>query len=133
MANHQPEQPQIADEHPGGALLRQADRLQSALDDYRYQETTFFSGSDETKTVSVTVDGSKKLADVYIEAGLLRLGSETVEQRLNEALRNANAAATSALATEREKLLETLGLNAEVIERLDSVIKDLQSGLVQSD
>jgi DNA-binding protein YbaB len=113
---------------PGAALLRQADRLQSALDDYQHLETTFFSGADEANTVGVTVDGGKRLADLYIEEGLLRLGSETVQQRLNEALRNANAAATEALGTEREKLLETLGLTAEVMEKLDSVIENLQPG-----
>jgi ESX secretion-associated protein EspL len=128
MANHHPEEPQIGEGQPGDALLRQADRLQSALDDYQHLETTFFSGADEAKTVRVTVDGGKRLADLYIEEGLLRLGSETVQQRLNEALLNANAAATGAVGAEQEKLLETLGLTAEVMEKFDSLIENLQPG-----
>jgi DNA-binding protein YbaB len=128
MANYHPEEPQIDEGQPGAALLRQVDRLQSALDDYQHPETTLFSGADEAKTVGVTVDKGKRLTELYIEDGLLRLGTETVEQRLNDALLNANAAATEAAGAEREKLLETLGLTAEVTEKLDSVIENLQPG-----
>jgi DNA-binding protein YbaB len=127
-ANHHPEQPQIGEGQPGAALLGQADRLQSALDDYQHVETTSFSGADAAKTVGVRVDGSKRLAGLYIEEGLLGLGSETVQQRLNEALLNANTAATEAVAAEREKLRQTLGLTADITKRLDSMMEDLRPG-----
>ena len=41
---------------------------------------------------------------MFIAEGLLRLGSNTVEHRLNEALQNAAAEATASIDADRERL-----------------------------
>jgi len=122
-ANLHPEIPQIVDGQPGAALLREAQRLRSAWDDHRHhQRTASFTGTDEDKTVEATVNGNLQLTGLRIEDGLLRLGTEAVGQRINEALRNAGAAATGAVGAEQEKLLAELGFTAEVMKQFDSVI-----------
>jgi DNA-binding protein YbaB len=120
--------PHIAEGQPGAALLREADRLQSALADFQHVQTALFSATDEADTVQATVDGHGCLTGLHIEDGLLRLGTETVEQRVNEALENARAAATRAVGAEQEKLLETLGLTDEVMEQIDSAAALLNAG-----
>ncbi|BBX32975.1 hypothetical protein MMAG44476_07841 [Mycolicibacterium mageritense DSM 44476 = CIP 104973] len=93
--------PQVA------AVLRKAQRLQSAMDDQLHKmDTASFTASDEAQTVEVTVNGHHQLKSVYIEDGLLRLGAQTVGQRLNEALQKASAAATASIELDREKLDE---------------------------
>ncbi|GBE65221.1 hypothetical protein MFM001_16830 [Mycobacterium sp. MFM001] len=59
--------------------------------------STTFTGTDEYKSVEVTLNGHHQLLSVFISDGLLRLEAETVEQRLNEAVRNANNAATESI------------------------------------
>jgi DNA-binding protein YbaB len=59
------------------------------------RSTGSFSAKDETETVEVAVNGNQLLTQVYIEDGLLRLGAETVEDRLNDALIRAQAQATA--------------------------------------
>lgn len=73
-----------------------AARFQSALDGQLNQmNNKSFRAHDETKTVEVTVNGHQWLTGIRIENGLLdELGAETVEARVNEALRNAQNAAT---------------------------------------
>lgn len=44
------------------------------------------------------------LTDVYIQDGLLRLGAEVVEQRVNEALQKANEAASASIDADRERI-----------------------------
>ena len=91
--------PQVA------AVLQQAQQLQSLMDDQLHKmagET--FSAMDESQTVEVTLDGHHLLTDVYIQDGLLRLGSETVEARLNEALTNAGAIAAASIEADRERI-----------------------------
>ncbi|MBS4728039.1 YbaB/EbfC family nucleoid-associated protein [Mycobacterium sp. SM1] len=91
--------PQVA------AVLRQAERLQSLMDDQLHKmNTQTFTATDESKTVEVTVNGRHWLTDVFINDGLLRLGADVVEQRLNEALQKASAAATASLRADRERL-----------------------------
>ena len=80
------------------------------------KSTGSFSAKDETETVEVVVNGDILLTQVYIEDGLLRLGAATVEQRINEALRNAAAAATAANEAEHEQLLESLASIATSIK-----------------
>ena len=58
------------------------------------KSTGSFSAKDETETVEVVVNGDILLTQVYIEDGLLRLGAETVEDRINEALMKATVDAT---------------------------------------
>ncbi|OMC11914.1 MULTISPECIES: YbaB/EbfC family nucleoid-associated protein [unclassified Mycobacterium] len=93
--------PQVAE------ALRQAQRFQSALEDQQHRTNTeSFTATDESETVEVTVNARLCVTGVHIEDGLLRLGAETVEQRVNEALSNARAAATSAIDAEHEQLIE---------------------------
>ena len=91
--------PQVA------AVLRQAQRLQSLMDDQlRRMDTQAFTGTDESETVEVTLNGHHHLTGAVIEDGLLGLGVEEVQQRLNKALRQATAAATAALEADRDRI-----------------------------
>jgi DNA-binding protein YbaB len=91
--------PQVA------AVLRQAQQLQSIMDDqlHRMNNQTF-TATDESETVEVTLNGHHHLTGAFIQDGLLRLGVQTVEQRLNEALQNATAAATASIEADRERI-----------------------------
>ena len=94
--------------HPEvAAVLAQAQKLQAVMDEQLHKmNSETFTASDETKTVEVTLNGHHHLKAVYIEDGLLRLGAETVEQRLNEALQKATAAASASIEADRERLDE---------------------------
>jgi DNA-binding protein YbaB len=97
----------VTDEmHPEvAAVLRQAQQLQSIMDDQlQKMNSQTFTATDESETVEVTLNGHHILTDAFIEEGLLRLGAETVEQRLNEALQNATAAATASIEADRERI-----------------------------
>lgn len=96
------------DVHPEvAAVLRQAQRLQSVMDDQLHKMANeTFTASDETDTVEVTLDGHHNLKSVFIEDGLLRLGAQVVEQRLNESVRKATAQATASIEADRERLDE---------------------------
>lgn len=91
--------PQVA------AVLRQAAQLQSLMDaQLDKMNTETFTGADETETVAVTLDGHHQLTGVHLAEGVLRHGAATVQQRLNEALHNATAAATASIEADRERL-----------------------------
>ena len=91
--------PQVA------AVLQQAQQLQSIMDEQLHKmNNQTFTATDEAETVEVTLDGHHHLVGAFIEDGLLRLGAETVEQRLNEALQNATASATASIASDRERI-----------------------------
>ena len=94
------------DMHPEvAAVLRQAQRLQALMDDQLAKMAgESFTATDEAKTVEVTLDGHHWLQDVFIEAGLLRLGADTVEERVNEALQNAGAIASASIQADRERI-----------------------------
>ncbi len=94
------------DMHPEvAAVLRQARRLQSLIDEQLDKMASdSFTAADESETVEVTLNGHHWLKDVYIEDGLLRLGSETVEQRVNEALQKANAVASESIDADRQRI-----------------------------
>jgi DNA-binding protein YbaB len=95
--------PQVAE------ALRQAQRFTSTLEDqmqWTYAES--FTGTDQAKTVEVTLDGRRCLTGLRIADGLLRLGTQTVEQRISEAAGNAWAAATAAVEAEQARLIESL-------------------------
>jgi len=66
------------------------------------------TGHDEAKTVEVTTSARHRLIDLYVESGLLRLGVNTVAQRITEALRNAHAAVTANNAAATENLYEKI-------------------------
>jgi DNA-binding protein YbaB len=94
------------DMHPQvAAVLRQAQRLQSVMDDQLHKmNNETFTATDESKTVEVTLNGHSHLTGVFIEDGLLRLGAEAVEQRLNQALQKAMAEATTSINADRERI-----------------------------
>lgn len=87
------------------AVLRQARRLQSLMDDQlEKMASESFTAADDTETVEVTLNGHHWLQDVYIQDGLLRLGAETVENRVNEALQKASADAAASIDADRERI-----------------------------
>ena len=96
--------------HPEvAAVLQQAQRLQSIMDDQLHRmNTQTFTATDESETVEVTLNGHHHLTGASIEDGLLRLGVELVQQRLNEALQNATAAATASIEADRERIDEAV-------------------------
>lgn len=83
------------DPHVAQALTLAA-RFQSALEGTLNQMNTGnFHGTDEEKTVEVTINGHQWLTGVRIDDGLIKeLGPEAVGMRVNEALQNAQAVAT---------------------------------------
>lgn len=108
------------DMHPEvAAVIRQARRLQSLMDEQLDKMATeSFTGADEEETVEVTLNGHRWLKDVYIQDGLLRLGAETVEHRVNEALQKASADATASIDADRERLDAVVAeITAEITDR----------------
>ena len=105
-------------------VLRQTGRMQSLMDALAQQlDTESFEGADEAKTVVATLNGRRWLTGLYIQDGLLRLGTEKVGQRVTEAIRNALAAATADDEAEQERLIESmadivgsLGIAAGLVE-----------------
>jgi DNA-binding protein YbaB len=91
------------------AALHQAQLAQSSLEDFVHGlNTGTFTGADDSRTVEVTLNGRQWLTDLYIEDGLLRLGAEAVGARLNEAVRDAQAAATAGVEAQHERLIAKL-------------------------
>ena len=109
------------DMHPDVlAVLRQARRLQSLMDDQLDKMARdSFTASDGTDTVEVTLNGHHWIKDVYIRDGLLRLGAVAVEQRVNEALQKAGADASASIDADRE--------------RLDAVVADITGEMANED
>jgi len=110
--------------HPHvAAVLNQAQRLQSVMDDqlYKMQNETF-TATDESKTVEVTINGHHWLTDVYIKDGLLRLGADIVEQRINEALQKATGQATASSRADQERINAVL---AEITDELGGLAGEI--------
>ena len=82
--------------HPQAtAALDEMKKFNDLLEGVLKKKTTgSFSAKDETETVEVVINGDMLLTQVHIEDGLLRLGAETVEDRINEALMKATVEAT---------------------------------------
>jgi DNA-binding protein YbaB len=109
--------PQLAE------VLRQAQHMQSAVDRQLHQlNTRSFNGTDEAKTVAVTLDGRQRLTGLHIIDGLLRLGTEVVAQRINEAIYNAQHAAVAAIEAEHPRLA---GLIDDANRSLDDTVGPL--------
>jgi DNA-binding protein YbaB len=100
----------IEAQHPQVAeMLSHLQQFNSALDDQMRRTTVeTFSATDETKTVNATVNGSRCLTGLYLEEGLLRLGADTVAERVNEALAHAQAASSEASNAQRAQLVSAL-------------------------
>lgn len=94
------------DMHPQvSAVLSQAHRLQSLMDDQLHKMSTqTFIATDDTGTVEVSLNGHHRLVSVFIEAGLLRQGAQIVSARLNEALQKAASEASASIDADREQL-----------------------------
>jgi DNA-binding protein YbaB len=92
--------------HPEvAAVLRQAQRLQTVMDEQLAKMSSeTFTATDDEESVEVTLDGHHWLTDVFINDGLLRLGAETVQNRVNEALLKATAMAAESIAADRERI-----------------------------
>src|SRR5690349_8919700 len=103
--------------HPDvAAVLRQAERLQSLMDEQLHKmNNQTFTATDDAETVEVTINGHHHLTGTFIADGLLRLGAETVETRLNEALQKATDAATKSIQLDRD--------------RIDAVVADITAEL----
>jgi len=109
------------------AALHHAQLAQSSLEDFKHEiNTGTFTGTDDARTVEVTINGRQWLTDLYIEDGLLRLGAETVGARLNEAVGNAQAAATAGVEAQQEQLLAKL---ADIAETLQAQARSLERAL----
>lgn len=98
------------DAHPQVAqALEQLHQFSSALESQmRRTHTESFTATDETETVEVTINAQRCIVGLDIEDGLLRLGSHTVQQRINEALHNAQAGASAALRAQQAQLFASL-------------------------
>jgi DNA-binding protein YbaB len=83
--------------HPqAAAVLDEMKKFSDVLEGTLKQKGTgFFTAVDDTETVEVVINGDMLLTQLHIEDGLLRLGAETVEDRINEALMKAQAQATA--------------------------------------
>lgn len=115
-------------------FLNHLERMNQLLEDQlRWTNAQSFSGTDEAGTVNVTLDGQFKLVDVQIEDGLLRLGAETVEQRINEALVDARTSASGGLATQQTQFMASLsGLAQEMAATVDEQLGKLaEMGLLR--
>lgn len=108
----------VADSHPQVAdALQQLQRIQAVLEGAADRTANeIFTGTDEDKTVKATVTGQHELTSLYIEDGLMRLGAQTVEHRINEALRNATIAASAAVAAQHEELFSTLAQATDALK-----------------
>lgn len=106
----------MSTEHPGAevhpevaAVLRQAGRLQDLMDQQLHKMASeSFTATDESDSVEVTLNGHHHVVDVFIADGTLRLGADTVQQRLNEALHNATAEAAESIAVDQDRLNEAV-------------------------
>jgi len=105
-------------QHIADALRHGQQQIQSLLDQHMHQlKTESCTGTDEAKTVSVTLDARQRLKDVHIQDGLLRLGIETVAHRINEAIRDAQATLAATNGAERQ-LLESIPGPPEFFKQL---------------
>ncbi|MBO0677350.1 YbaB/EbfC family nucleoid-associated protein [Mycolicibacterium sp. S2-37] len=107
--------------HPEAlAALAQLQEMQAVLSDQLRQVTEgVHTGTDEHQTVEVTVDGSRWLKSIFIKDGLLRLGADEVQNRINEAMGEAQAKASAALQAQQGQLYANLqGITASLRDGL---------------
>jgi DNA-binding protein YbaB len=80
-----------------------------------------FQAKDASETVEAVINGDLLLTQLHIEDGLLRLGAETVEQRINEALTKAIAEAAASNEEMYGKAFEAL---ANIVDSLGKTITE---------
>lgn len=105
-------------EHPQATAVMDefkkfSDVLEGAL---KQRGTGSFAAKDDTETVEVVINGDMCVTQVNIEDGLLRLGAETVQDRINDALLKANADAAASIEANQ----------AETFEKLTKIVDSLQ-------
>ncbi|MEZ0352724.1 YbaB/EbfC family nucleoid-associated protein [Mycobacterium sp. pR1184] len=105
-------------EHPQATAVMDefkkfSDVLEGAL---KQRGTGSFSAKDESETVEVVINGDMCVTQVHLEDGLLRLGAETVQERINEALAKATAEAAASIEAGQ----------AETFEKLSQIVDSLQ-------
>ena len=96
-----------------GEFKKFSDVLEGAL---KQRGSGSFAAKDESETVEVVINGDMCVTQVLIEDGLLRLGSETVQDRINEALMRATAEAAASIEAGQ----------AETFEALTKIVDSLQ-------
>jgi DNA-binding protein YbaB len=94
-----------------------SDVLEGAL---KQKGTGTFTAKDETETVEVFINGDRCVTALHIEDGLLRLGAETVEERINEALMKANAEASASLDAMYGATFEALAKIVDSLQKTTS-------------
>jgi DNA-binding protein YbaB len=100
--------------------VQQLQQLASAFDDELHRTSTqSFTATDEARTVEAVVNARGWLTGLYIENGLLRLGAETVRQRIVEALDNAKAAATKSAEAGDADFEAKLGAMVAQLQQLE--------------
>lgn len=86
------------------AAMEHLNQMQALLQgQMSLHDTGTFTAKDESETVAATIDGDCLLIGLEIEEGLRRLGAETVEQRINEAIANAHTQAMAAIQGQHEQ------------------------------
>lgn len=111
------------DTHPQVAgALKLLEQFNSVLSDqmHRSQVATFY-GTDEASSVGVTLDGRRTLTGLFVEEGLLRLGAKTVQERINEALANAQVAASATIQAQQQQLASSL---ADIADSLKTSLSE---------
>ena len=94
------------------------DLLEGAL---KQKGTGSFTAVDDTETVEVVINGDMLVTQLHIEDGLLRLGAETVEDRINEALMKAQAQATASNDAMYGATFEAL---AGIVESMQKIVSE---------
>jgi len=95
-------------------VVNHLERLNELLEgQMRWINAQSFTAMDEAKTVEVTFDGQLNLVGLEIEDGLLRLGAETVQQHINEALLHAQAGVSEGFTGRQEQLIDSMSDIAE--------------------
>lgn len=107
-------------EHPQatavmGEFKKFSDVLEGAL---MQKGTGSFTAKDDSETVEVVIDGDRCLTQLHLEDGLLRLGAETVEERINEALMKANAEASASLDAMYGQTFEALSKIVDSLQKI---------------
>jgi DNA-binding protein YbaB len=92
-----------------------SDVLEGAL---KNRGTGSFTAKDESETVEVEINGDMCVTAVHLEDGLLRLGAETVEERINEALMKASAEAAASIEADQAETFEKL---AKIVDSLQKI------------
>lgn len=109
--------------------IRNVERVAEMFEEQlRWTADRRFSAVDVTGTVEATLDGERRLVGLEIGEGLLRLGARTVEQRINDALRNAESLAIETMSSRLEQFTVSL---VEFTEQMTETVQTDIDLLVQ--